>query len=58
MVDYQEFIVYDIEESGEKNQISIEKEEIGFYLHPEKTFIIVREELRRIYLWKGAKSPV
>ncbi len=58
MVEYHEFMVFSIEDSGDKNQINIEKEELNFYLHPEKTIIIVREELRRIYLWKGAKSTV
>jgi len=58
MVEYHEFMVFSIEDSGDKNQINIEKEELNFYLHPEKTILIVREELRRIYLWKGAKSSV
>ncbi|MFW9866895.1 MAG: hypothetical protein ACFFEN_12440 [Candidatus Thorarchaeota archaeon] len=58
MVDYQQFMVFDIEDSGDKNKIKIEKVELNYYLHPEKTFIIVREDLRRIYLWKGAKSSV
>lgn len=58
MFEYHEFMVFEMEDSGDKNQIFIEKEELNFYLHPEKTLIIVREDLRRIYLWKGAKSTV
>jgi len=58
MADYQEFMVFEIEDSGDKNQIKIEKEELSYYLHPEKTLLIVREDLRKIYLWKGAKSSV
>lgn len=58
MGEYHEFMVFSIEDSGDKNQINIEKEELHFYLHPEKTILIVREDLRRIYLWKGAKSSV
>jgi hypothetical protein len=58
MEDYQEFMVFEIEESGDRNRVAIDKEELGFYLDPEKALIIVREELRRIYLWKGAKSNV
>lgn len=58
MAEYQEFMVFEIEESGDKNKINIEKEELSFYLRTEKTLIIVREDLRRIYLWKGAKSSV
>lgn len=58
MFEYHEFMVFEVEDSGDKNQINIEKEELNFYLHPEKALIIVREDLRRIYLWKGARSNV
>ena len=58
MEDYQEFMVFEIEESGDRNRVAIDKDELSFYLAPEKALIIVREELRRIYLWKGAKSNV
>jgi len=58
MAEYQEFMVFEIEDSGDKNKINIDKEELSFILHPEKTLTIVREDLRRIYLWKGAKSSV
>ncbi len=58
MTEYQEFMVFEVEETGETNKINIEMEELKFYLHPEKTLIIVREDLRKIYLWKGAKAPV
>ncbi|MHA1284313.1 MAG: hypothetical protein ACTSVV_15410 [Promethearchaeota archaeon] len=52
------FSVYDVEESGDLNEINIEPSELQFYLDPEKVLIIVSEEVRRIYLWKGAKSSV
>ncbi|MGQ4873211.1 MAG: hypothetical protein ACP6IY_03970 [Promethearchaeia archaeon] len=52
------FLVYDVEESGDLNEINIEPSELQFYLAPEKVLIIVSEEVRRIYLWKGAKSSV
>ncbi len=58
MFEYHEFMVFEVGDSGDKNQINIEKEELNFYLHPEKALIIVREDLRRIYLWKGARSNV
>ena len=58
MEEYQEFMVFEIEDSGDRNKIVIDKEELGFYLEPEKAIIIVREDIRRIYLWKGAKSNV
>lgn len=58
MTEYQEFKLFEIEESGDKNRINIDMEELRFYLHTDKTLIIVREDLRRIYLWKGAQSSV
>jgi hypothetical protein len=58
MSEYQEFMVFEIEDSGDKNKIAIDKGELNFYLHTEKVLVIVREDIRRIYLWKGAQSSV
>ena len=55
---YEEFIVYELDNSGERNKIDIKQEELQNRLNPEQVFIIIREDLRRIYIWKGAKSPV
>ncbi len=51
------FVIYEVEEEG-RNKLDIGMEELGFYLSPEKALIIVREDLRRIFFWKGAKSSV
>ena len=58
MTEYKEFMVFEIEESGDRNQIDIDQEELSFHLNSEKAFVIVREDVRRIYLWKGARAPV
>ncbi|MHA1671253.1 MAG: hypothetical protein ACTSV5_11860 [Promethearchaeota archaeon] len=55
---YEEFIVYKLEDSGERYKLNIKQEELQNYLNPEAVFIIVREDLRRIFIWKGVKSPV
>lgn len=55
---YEEFIVYELDNSGERNKVDIKQEELKNRLNPEQVFIIIREDLRRIYIWKGAKSPV
>ena len=55
---YEEFIVYDLENSGDKTKLDIKPEELQNHLNHEQVLIIVREDLRRIYIWKGAKSPV
>ena len=58
MSEYQEFMVFEIEDSGDKNKIAMDKGELGYHLHPEKVLLIVREDIRRIYLWKGARAAV
>jgi len=55
---YEEFIVYELDNSGVRNRLDIKQEELKNRLNPEQVFIIIREDLRRIYIWKGAKSPV
>lgn len=55
---YEEFIVYDLENDGERTKLNINPEELQDYLKPEQVLIIIREDLRRIYIWKGSKSPV
>ena len=55
---YEEFFVYDVENSGDKKKLDITQDEIQAYLKPEQVLIIIREDLRRIFIWKGSKSPV
>ena len=55
---YDEFIVYDLENTGDRTKLNIKPEELHNHLNPEQVLIIIREDLRRIYIWKGAKSPV
>ncbi len=55
---YEEFIVYDLENDGERTKLNINPEELQDYLKPEQVLIIIREDLRRIFIWKGSKSPV
>ena len=58
MTEYDTFMVYELDDSGEKYRISITEEELQSNLHPEQVLVIVREDLRRIFIWKGPKSPV
>ncbi len=55
---YEEFIVYELDDSGERNKLDIKQEDLKNHLNPEQVFLIIREDLRRIFIWKGAKSPV
>ncbi|NVM18772.1 MAG: hypothetical protein HWN80_13740 [Candidatus Lokiarchaeota archaeon] len=55
---YEEFIVYNLQNTGERTKLNIKPEELQNHLNPEQVLIIIREDLRRIYIWKGSKSPV
>ena len=63
MTEYDYFMIYELDDSGERIRIPatedefIEKNGLNF-LHPEQVLVIVKESIRRIYIWKGAKSPV
>ena len=55
---YDDFIVYDLQNTGDRTRLNIKPEGLQDHLNPEQVLIIIREDLRRIYIWKGAKSPV
>ncbi len=58
MSDYEPFMIFELDDSGEKERIFIPEEELQANLHPEQVLVIVHEEVRRIFIWKGPKSPV
>lgn len=55
---YEEFIVYVIENTGDRTRLDITPEELQYHLNPKQVLIIICDDLRRIFIWKGAKSPV
>ena len=55
---YEDFIVYNLQNTGERTKLNIKPEELQNHLSPEQVLIIIREDLRRIFIWKGSKSPV
>ena len=58
MTEYETFMVYELDNSGERIKLEFPEEQIQEKLHPEQVLVIVREDLRRIFIWKGPKSPV
>ena len=58
MTEYEPFMVYELDDSGERVKLDIEEEKLQENLHPEQVLVIIKEELRRIFIWKGPKSPV
>ncbi len=57
-VEYQEFMVYELEDSGDRVRLDLKQDDLQKALHEEQVLVIVREDLRKIYIWKGSKSPV
>lgn len=55
---YQSFMVYEPDDSGAIIKLEIEKEQLQHILHPKKVLLIVKDNLKRIYIWKGPKSSV
>jgi len=58
MVESRKFLAYELQDMGESQKLNILEEDLINTLEPEKVFILVREDLRRIFVWKGANSPV
>jgi len=52
------FFAYELEDNGERKELSISEKDVKQYLNPEQVLVLIREDLRRIFIWKGAKSPV
>jgi len=60
---YHDFMVYELEDTGERRRLSITESEFreengNGILHAEQVAIIIKEDLRRIFIWKGVQSPV
>ncbi|MFX1377665.1 MAG: hypothetical protein ACFFA4_01100 [Promethearchaeota archaeon] len=58
MTELETFMVYELDDSGEKIKLDIEEDQLQETLHSEQVLVIIREDLRRIFIWKGPKSPV
>ncbi len=61
--EYDYFMLYEVDDSGNSVRLNVAEEEFREdngrkFLHPEQVIIIVKEGIRRIYIWKGAKSSV
>ena len=54
----EDFLVFELEDTGERTKLNITQSELKGCLNPEQVFIIIREDLRRIFIWKGSKSTV
>jgi len=58
MAEFRKIFAYELLDDGERKEFSFWENFISRYLNPEQVLVIVREDIRRIFIWKGAKSPV
>ncbi|MFX1522411.1 MAG: hypothetical protein ACFFCC_02785 [Promethearchaeota archaeon] len=47
-----------MEDSGEPKELTFSEKDLAQFLNPEQVLVLIREDLRRIFIWKGAESPV
>lgn len=60
---YTDFMIFNVKDNGEEFRLNITEEAFrqnngNEVLHPSQVAIIIKEGLRRIYLWKGISSSV
>ncbi|MFW9824629.1 MAG: hypothetical protein ACFFE4_16925 [Candidatus Thorarchaeota archaeon] len=60
---YTDFMIFEVKDTGEYLRLNITEEKFrqnngNNVLHPSQAIIIVKEEFRKIYLWKGISSTV
>ena len=60
---YENFMIFGLESTGEKVKLDVSEDEFCAnngqnVLDPHQVLVIVKEDLRRIYIWKGVNSHV
>ncbi len=58
MIEYQEFLCYALENDGTHKEMEIEEDQIEEKLHPDDVLIFIKQDMRRLWIWKGPKAPV
>jgi len=58
MDDYKDFKCFKLLDDGEKEEIEVEAENIEELFGTDKVFLLVRYDLRRLFIWKGPRAPV
>jgi hypothetical protein len=52
------FFAFELLDNGERKELEFMEKDLSQNLNPEQVLVLVREDLKRIFIWKGAKSPV
>ncbi|MBN2155432.1 MAG: hypothetical protein JW776_05270 [Candidatus Lokiarchaeota archaeon] len=58
MIEYQEFLCYSLENDGTHKEMDIGEDSIEDRLHPDDVLIFIKQDMRRMWIWKGPKAPV
>jgi len=58
MDDYKDFRCFKLLDDGEREEIDVEPEDIESLFDTDKVFLLVRYDLRRLFIWKGPRAPV
>lgn len=56
--DYQDFRAYQLTHEGEYEELDVKMEEVHNLFTSEGVYLLVRYDIRRIFIWKGPRSPV
>jgi len=56
--DYKDFRCYRLTDDGEREELDVELKNAEQLFNSEGVYLFVRFDLRRIFIWKGPKSPV
>ena len=58
-IELEDFLVFELDESGERKQVEdITPQTLQSILHSKQVLVILRWDLRRIFIWKGSAAPV
>lgn len=55
---HSDFSAYTLNIDGTFNELEMEQSEVPNYMDPEEVLLLIRQDLRRLFIWKGPKSPV
>lgn len=58
MPGFRTFYAYELGEDEETIELKFPEQDLVHKLNPERVLLLVREDLRRLFIWKGAKSSV
>jgi hypothetical protein len=56
--EYRDFRAFIITDESEHQELDVEMDKVKDLFNSESVYLLVRYDLRRIYIWKGPRSPV